>query len=546
MIVGIILGGYYENIESIIRKFVHSGRKRMKIIFSVLLISIFLVNSACAYMFTNIGKDFEITYPTGWAYIEESDGTDQTFTSQTGKAWVRVVVIPSEGMTLNEIVFSRKEYLNSIDINPYGEREVTINGIAGVELTFNEYYNNRDYKELQTLILSGSNYYILTLGAQLNDFPFFSEDFDRIQNSFKLLKTGSPVKKGYVTPTPVETVKELSASVSLHREKTNVVVGEDVLLKLSVVNLITKPVMNVQIIIKPPSGMSVTSTEFSQGAAGQYSSTYKLEPGASRDIEVRLKPNEAGKFFVEGWVVYYFGDDIKSKKEEILKEPITVRLEGEITSTQKPNDGGTSDGSSTILGLIVISAIIFAGYMILKKASEKTNNVPKKNETPAGSIVEESRIQRSNLSSIGVAAGEDQERVEPVRIEPETVKESAFEAEKRKQHSILPPHDLDIDTRNYLGFGSNTAISMLDAEIAKAQSDLLQKQGEIQKDEDVLGKISKRLVNKEISDQTYNDLKNKYIRKVSESKNKVGNVDSEIAKLKKIRSFILEKGKYYA
>ncbi len=488
-----------------------SVKKRMKIIFSFFFIFILLVGTASAYVFTNLGKDFEITYPTGWAFIEEPDGTDQTFTSQTGKAWVRVVVMPLEGMTLKEIVDVRKEYLNSIGITPYSEKEVTINGMGGFELIFTEYYNNRDYKEIQTLILSGSNYYILTLGAQVNDFPFFSEDFDRILSSFKLLKTGSPAKVAYAAPTPVETVKELSASVSLHREKTNVVIGEDVLLKLSVVNLITKPVMNVQVIIKPPSGMSVTSTEFSQGAAGQYTSTYKLEPGASRDIEVRLKPNEAGKFTVEGWVVYYFGDDIKSKKEEILKEPITVRSAGEITSTQKPQDEGTSDGSSTILGLIAIIAMIFMAYVIFNKVAKTIKNV----------------------------------RINPIRIEPGIQKESEFESEKRKQHSILPPEDLDIDTRNYMGFGTNTAISMLEAEIAKAQSDALQRQGEIRKDEDILGQLGKRLVNKDISDQTYNDLKNKYIKKISESKSKSGYLESEIAKLKKIRLFIQEKAKYY-
>ncbi len=499
-----------------------SVKKRLKILFSFFFIFTLLVSTASAYVFTNLGKDFEITYPTGWSFIEEPDGTDQTFTSQTGKAWVRVVVMPSEGMTLTEIADARKEYLNSIGITPYSEKEVTINGMAGLELIFTEYYNNRDYKEIQTLILSGSNYYILTLGAQVTDYPFFSEDFDRILSSFKLLKTGSPAKVANAAPTPVETVKELSASVSLHREKTNVVIGEDVLLKLSVVNLITKPVMNVQIIIKPPSGMSVTSTEFSQGAAGQYTSTYKLDPGASRDIEVRLKPNEAGKFTVEGWVVYYFGDDIKSKKEEILKEPITVRSAGDITSTQKPQDEGTSDGSSTILGLIAIIAMIFMAYVIFNKVAKTIKNIAGRGKTTAGVEVHVPEIDKS-----------------PLHIEKE------FESEKRKQHSILPPEDLDIDTRNYMGFGTNTAISMLEAEIAKAQSDVLQTQGEIRKDEDILGKLGKRLVNKEISDQTYNDLKNKYIKKISESKSKSGDLESEIAKLKHIHSFIREKGKYY-
>ncbi|MDD5617274.1 MAG: hypothetical protein PHH85_13845, partial [Candidatus Methanoperedens sp.] len=305
-------------------------------------------------------------------------------------------------------------------------------------------------------------------------------------------------------------------------------------------NLITKPVMNVQIIIKPPSGMSVTSTEFSQGAAGQYTSTYKLESGASRDIEVRLKPNEAGKFTVEGWVVYYFGDDIKSKKEEILKEPITVRSAGDITSTQKPQDGGTSDGSSMILGIIAIIAMIFTAYVVFNKISKVITNAAGKSKTSAAVEGRSSVVDRSTQHQIEI----DHEE-EPIRIETKVEKESAFDAEKRKQHSILPPEDLDIETRNYLGSGANAAISMLDAEIAKAQSDALQVHNEINKDEEVLTKLGNRLVNKDISDQTYNDLKNKYMRKISGSKSETVNFESKAERLKKIRSFIHENGKYY-
>ena len=89
-----------------------------------------------------------------------------------------------------------------------------------------------------------------------------------------------------------------SASVSLHGEKTQVVSGEDILLRLSAVNLITKPLMHVQVIIIPPSGMSVSSSEFVQSGAGQYTTTYDLDPGQGRDIEVRIESNQPGDFNV--------------------------------------------------------------------------------------------------------------------------------------------------------------------------------------------------------------------------------------------------------
>jgi len=100
-----------------------------------------------------------------------------------------------------------------------------------------------------------------------------------------------------------------NASVVLHGEKTNVVLGEDILLKLSAVNLITKPPMTVQVILYPPSGMSVTSADFVTSGAGQFTSTFELKHGAGKDIEIRIKTNQVGDFNVTGRVIYYFGED---------------------------------------------------------------------------------------------------------------------------------------------------------------------------------------------------------------------------------------------
>ncbi len=522
----------------------------MKKIILFFLIFILVVNSASAYTFTNIGRDFKIEYPGGWTYTEEPDGSDQTFTSQTGRAWVRVAVVPSDGMTLDDIVGERIRYLNSLGISPFSEKYVTINGVADKvkELMFYENYQQKEYKERQILALSGNKYYIITAGTLTSDYPFYSEDLDKIINSFNIIQPSlSPTTTAAVstpapsTPAPPEETDEILssdvASIALHREKTKVDVGEEVLLKLSIVNYISniKP-MEVQLIIAPPSGMSVTSTEFTQSTTGQSTSNYTLNPGQNRDIEIRLKANEIGNFNVEGRVVYYFGENKTSAVIKPFKKPITVKSAGVIpvgTTTTPPEP---SDGGSVVVGIIAIIAIIFTVYVIFNKIAKTFKNKLTKGKAPTEIEVHapEGEISQPSVS------GE-----EPARIEPKIKKESAFEAEKRKQHSILPPEDIDIDTRTYLSSGVNTAISTLDAEIANAQSDALQVQGAIKKNEDVLSKLGTRLVNNEISDQTYNDLKNKYIRKISESKSKLAALESDAAKLKKIRSFIHEKGKYY-
>jgi hypothetical protein len=125
-----------------------------------------------------------------------------------------------------------------------------------------------------------------------------------------------------------------SSAVLLHGEKTDVVLGEDILLKLSAVNLITKPQMSVQVMIYPPSGMSVTGSEFVESGAGIYTTTYTLNPGAGKDIEVHIKTNQVGDFNAKGRIIYYFDDDKVHAEDHTLNLPIKVRKEIGSDTTQ--------------------------------------------------------------------------------------------------------------------------------------------------------------------------------------------------------------------
>jgi hypothetical protein len=72
--------------------------------------------------------------------------------------------------------------------------------------------------------------------------------------------------------------------------------------------------------------MSVTSSDFVTSGAGQFTSTFKLDPGAGKDIEVRIKANLAGEFNITGRVIYYFWDDKSTKEDYTVSLPITVRV----------------------------------------------------------------------------------------------------------------------------------------------------------------------------------------------------------------------------
>ncbi len=160
---------------------------------------------------------------------------------------------------------------------------------------------------------------------------------------------------------------KLSASVSLTGEKTDVVLGEDILLKLSAVNLITKPKMRVQVIIIPPSGMSVTSSEFSKSGTNQFTANYELEPGDGKDIGVRIKPNQIWDFNVNGRIIYYFGDEIDKAEDYTLNLPIKVRKEAGQAVPAPTSDGGAAPKTPGFAGEIAIIGILFIALLIKKR-----------------------------------------------------------------------------------------------------------------------------------------------------------------------------------
>ena len=142
-----------------------------------------------------------------------------------------------------------------------------------------------------------------------------------------------------------------NASVKLHGERTDVVIGDNILLKLSAVNLITKPVMHVQVIIIPPSGMSVASSGFAMSGAGQFTSDYEIEPGVGRNIEVAIVANQVGNFTVEGRVVYYFGEDTAGVEDYTLELPIRVRSADARPPPATPITTSTPGNNGGILGV---------------------------------------------------------------------------------------------------------------------------------------------------------------------------------------------------
>ncbi len=109
------------------------------------------------------------------------------------------------------------------------------------------------------------------------------------------------------------TVERTGPSVYFGTTRTTINKGEDAIFTLSAVNPIGNPPMIVQLILKPPSGVSVTSSSFAKAGSGIYTCTQAIESGDNvRSIEVHLTCNQAGTHEIESEVYYQFEGSPKS------------------------------------------------------------------------------------------------------------------------------------------------------------------------------------------------------------------------------------------
>ena len=171
---------------------------------------------------------------------------------------------------------------------------------------------------------------------------------------------------------------EGETEVTLHATQTEIKVGQPVRLNLSAINSIVKPPMTLTLMIKTPSGWSVTGTGFAEACGPQCIATYNLESGQLRDIDVEMVPNQPGKFDVEARMQWYFGDDPSTLKKRT--ETLELNVLGDPTPTpetvasgshpdsapdapalEEPdarNTGGQSGRYRSLLVLLVLSVII--------------------------------------------------------------------------------------------------------------------------------------------------------------------------------------------
>lgn len=163
-----------------------------------------------------------------------------------------------------------------------------------------------------------------------------------------------------------DTPKPVGPYVNLYGQKTDVLIGDEVILILSVVNPITSPGdLVVQLTLGIPSGWSVTSTEFSTATTGLATAVYWVEKGAQRHISVNLRANEPYQGQITGNIDYYVeGDETKHHTESSL--PVIAQEEAPGQEPVSDVSGNSGKGTFWIIVGVILGIISAVGFVVSK------------------------------------------------------------------------------------------------------------------------------------------------------------------------------------
>ncbi len=136
---------------------------------------------------------------------------------------------------------------------------------------------------------------------------------------------------------PLE-VSDKGPSVAFQCTKQEINVGETAVFDLGVMNPLGGKTMNVQLVVRPPSGVSVSGSYFATSGGGMYQAEYTLEPGSDvRIISLEMIGNEEGIHDVEADVFYSFEEDKSYSQHDTLSL--------DVKASDSPFSSGGSRGS---------------------------------------------------------------------------------------------------------------------------------------------------------------------------------------------------------
>ncbi|WP_160163095.1 PKD domain-containing protein [Halorubrum californiense] len=141
-------------------------------------------------------------------------------------------------------------------------------------------------------------------------------------------------------------------SASMRGDRTDVAVGDEAFIELSLVNFLTNEPITVQLILQLPSGVSMTGVSGADEGSGQTTAVTDVAPGSETNILVQLQVNEPGELPVNGRIIYTTRDGTEGDQQ--LREVIISAEDSESpessddsTDSQSNDESGTDSSSSS-------------------------------------------------------------------------------------------------------------------------------------------------------------------------------------------------------
>lgn len=170
------------------------------------------------------------------------------------------------------------------------------------------------------------------------------------------------------TLTPVPTITPLSTpgkfrlapSVSLTSTKNIVEATDPAILTLSMINPGVNDVnLQVDVILKAPSGVYVTATSFASSGSNQNIGHFNVRPGEENHITIQITSSELGEKAVESQVIYFPEGD--KDDYHMLQQTMSVHVKekSKTTPTPVPIENDKEDGVKIETpGFSIINAFI--------------------------------------------------------------------------------------------------------------------------------------------------------------------------------------------
>ena len=182
------------------------------------------------------------------------------------------------------------------------------------------------------------------------------------------IQTPAPVVSPIPSEYPSPTLKPGVPYVNLYGHKTDITVGETVILYLSVVNPITSPgTLKVQLTLQIPSGWSITSGEFSPPVGGFQTAVYEIEQGPGpKTIGIHMLANQPFDDVITGYTDYYFVKQPEPKYHKEVNEPVTAK-EKKLLPSPTPRPAETPAPRPIIPGfeaILAIAGLLAVAYLL--------------------------------------------------------------------------------------------------------------------------------------------------------------------------------------